>query len=68
MGSNADFIEFVFRFLQPAPWNSMEGKSREFLNWQTLRENSIFGDHSPFSGTIWSLNPNFDTEIRNFIV
>ena len=43
------------------------GRKLQLANRQTLREKSMFGHHWPFSGTIWSINPNFDTEIRNFM-
>ena len=34
----------------------------EVPNWPYLKEISIFWHHLPFSGTVWNLNPNFDTE------
>ena len=36
----------------------------EVPNWPNLEEIFVFWHHWPFSGTVWSLNPNFDTEIR----
>ena len=36
----------------------------EVPNWPNFKEFFVFWHHWPFSGTVWSLNPNFDTEIR----
>ena len=36
----------------------------EVPNWPNLEDGLLFWHHLPFSGTVWSLNPNFDTEFR----
>ena len=36
----------------------------EVPNWQNLEDFLFFWHHLAFSGTVWSLNPNFDTEFR----
>ena len=46
------------------------GRARMLLvpNSQILKGISMFWHHWPFSGTVWNLNPNFDTEIFKFMV
>ena len=42
----------------------MGAQNLEVPNWPNLEEIFMFWHHWAFSGTVWSLNPNFDTEIR----
>ena len=46
----------------------MGAQNLEVPNWPNLEEIFVFWHHWPFSGTVWSLNPNFDTESLKFMV
>ena len=37
-------------------------------NWPNLKEILLFWHHLPFSGAVWSLSPNFDTEFRSLFL